>query len=297
MAGGGSDAAFSWLANPAPRTQTAEIDCTILSSDGLAARDIGLITNKSVMEFLHTDDILRHLLCPISNKIPLAPAKSVDGITYDFDVIEAFLRDNPYTAAPGSQHVRHIRDVKFDFAHINTILERLKKLNSISVRTQNEIMLGNLQLINVRGDAAVCYIKVLHILAQRGELNLADAFYGSPKIRFLDHVKNKCSVDYMRGKQERLQAFHREMRLIRTQPMLTNEDRGRTMEQLTHLIITSGTMKKIWRQELPNQDNGFVAGCRDLFNISPYNYQIIAEMDESVMAIMPGGQGWARVFA
>lgn len=41
-------------------------------------RRLELITNKAVVEFLHVDNIFKHLLCPISNKIPLLPTKGLD---------------------------------------------------------------------------------------------------------------------------------------------------------------------------------------------------------------------------
>lgn len=221
------------------------------------------------------------------------PTKSEDGVTYDFEAIREFIRRSPNSLPPHAQTIRRIEEFKFDFAHINTILERLNKVKSKSILKQDAIMRNNLLLINMRGNASIMYIQVLHILADRGELSLGDAFQGSPRLKFLDLIKQKCSVDYIEGKRNRLEQFDQLMANLEVAALSTVVERHNMMAEYEELSNTAGVIKKIWRKTLPHQNNSFVAWCRWAFKVEPHEYLITVERDPEVSPFRRVG-GWAR---
>lgn len=93
---------------------------------------IHMIKDASIITFLEKDDILRHLLCPISGTIPEIPA-TIESCkhAYDYDAAVAWIDKNPEKPLPGFFKVITKEELIFDFPHINSIIKRLEAINSI----------------------------------------------------------------------------------------------------------------------------------------------------------------------
>jgi hypothetical protein len=105
---------------------------------------IKLLENASIEEFIREDDILGNLLCPITGKLPLIPASSMDCITYDYDAACSWIESNPGKPLPGSISISDSDDLTFDFPHINAIIARLKGLQSITFEIKRNRVIKNI---------------------------------------------------------------------------------------------------------------------------------------------------------
>ena len=104
---------------------------------------------KNFQEFIRKDPILKDFLCQISGKLPLVPAVDPDENVYEYAVIKGHLERHAGAPYYWLQRPFTVTQLRFDFSHARTILERVSmlimKINPTSViRDERVRVQGNL---------------------------------------------------------------------------------------------------------------------------------------------------------
>ena len=151
-----------------------------------------MMTNAAVSEFFEKDDILAHMLCPISKKIPFIPGKDRADNTYDFQSAILWIRANPGLPLPGSSVVTTEDQLTFDFAHINTIIKRLTILQPLLENEETRILYLQERIQVIPENERDVQIAALRIIALNGFMSLSESFNNDPSLSFIRRVISKC---------------------------------------------------------------------------------------------------------
>lgn len=110
------------------------------------ARD-QIIRDRALLDMIRVDIVLKDFLCPITGKLPLYPVRRNNGSdmeqTFDYEPLLEYVQEHPgtgyYRGEPAFQLVEYevegkmIKDIEgleFDTPHLNTMIERLGKINT-----------------------------------------------------------------------------------------------------------------------------------------------------------------------
>lgn len=244
------------------------------------ARRKEIMTNAAVLDFLKRDTILRHLLCPLTGELPLLPAKTGHGITYDYHAAVEWIEANPDKALPGLNKLVEKEDFFFDYAHINSVIERLYNLRTVLVDEAQALMKRRLQMVNIQNADADIWISVVKILVVRGHINLGQAFFNDESLGFVHKVLYKCGHDLRDGVMNRRERYRSDLMELVKMPATNASEKLVMFRAHMALIHKAGVIKNLYVKTLANQDSAFVRFWRTIFFINPHSYFLVTEYDQ-----------------
>lgn len=247
------------------------------------ARRKELMTNKAVVDFLRLDTILRHLLCPLTGEIPLLPAKTGRGVTYDYHAATQWVKDNPGQFLPGLDKLVDEEDFCFDYAHINSVIERLYNLKTVLSNESETIMRNRMRMISTGGISIDLWIEIVKILVIKGDLDLGQTFFACDSLNFVHKVLHKCGHDLGVANINRRERYRAELMDLVKLPAVSVDEKLRLFRDHMTLIQRAGVIKNLYVTTLPNQQNAFVAFWRRVFFINPHSYFLATEYDQKNM--------------
>lgn len=238
---------------------------------------IEIMTEHAVGEFFKKDDILTHLLCPISGKVPLVPAKDLESVTYDYESAVAWILRNPGRPLPASTVVVTVEQLTFDFEHINTVVDRLGELRSLITREQPRFMNTvardrvPLPIVGLHNDA-------LRIIVQNQYLTLQEGFQDNRSLDFIQRLLTKCGEANTVGINARRAFYNRNFERVMNMPRASREEFGAAIRAELALNDSLRGIKHIHVY----RENPFSAFFIELFGGCASSYRIERVLDVRV---------------
>ncbi len=209
-----------------------------------------LVESESIIEFIQMDDILGHLICPITNKIPNLPAKTEDNLTYDFEAALDWFNKNPGKPLPGSSCM-NANELTFDYAHINSVITRLHELPRVLKSEEKQKICLVLNIKEANQPLIVQAIEVFVQYCLTHNLGtVAKLFSGRNRVvkKSFEHLNRILSITLTCSKnqrEERIQSFASQLSEITNLPQTTFHEQKKHEERLIALYQKSCLIKRI----------------------------------------------------
>lgn len=266
--------------------------CRIFNDPAYTAwkeRRAQILSDKAVEAFLAQDTILSLFLCPITGALPLIPAHTGHGITFDYHAAAALLDDGKLL--PGINIPLSVADLRFDYAHVNSIIERLDSVQTLVDANVESALHNMLTEFAIRADVAKLWKSVMQLVILHGYLTPEEAFLGSHAVTFGSRIISRAGKDLTSSNFVRRRHYQSEILSIINQGTYTAHDRIKMFSKMQALIQKAGVIKKVYVDN-NSKDNAFVRFFLTVFGCKQKPYFLRTEFDEKVW---PSGEnGWAK---
>lgn len=206
------------------------------------------MSDNKITDFLKEDDLLLHFLCPITKKIPKIPAKTADSnITYDYSAACQWI--NTGKPLPGLNKVITINELLFDYAHINTILLRLKELKSLLENEEKRRISVILGVRDLNNNKINEFYYMMRTVAFHANTTIAELCTGKgmgcKSLKRLNLVCAKIDLSSSSQRKLRTSKFSNDLREIRNSPFKALYERREAMRLEDDLILKSSKIKEV----------------------------------------------------
>jgi hypothetical protein len=184
------------------------------------------LANESLKKFVVFDTILKHLICPITKKIPVIPAANQQDVTYDFDAASKWIQENPGKPLPGSTVVSTLGHLTFDYAHVNSVVERFVNLGDL-LRAEGKIKLCKNLLLSPSDPNTHRLLDICFIAAKNLGVTVLDLFSAKPSAKetasldFIGKASDHCFAQFYTYRDMRLFQYNTKLKAIKLDPTLS----------------------------------------------------------------------------